>query len=204
MGRFRKRFPGFKADTDFYVTISFSFNGKVVNIGTKNVFALGLEAFKSTDPLLQAEITIAHELFHLYHFQFFSTRGGLYRTLWAEGLAVYASAVLVPGHRYSTYLAFSPKKVDRCGALLGKLAAELGRHMDGKDHRIERLYFGAEPNDTWVPPEAGYYVGLVLVQSLAKQADLGKLAKLPADKVYRLVKAELKRLAQTKTTSSSG
>ena len=196
--RFGKRFGDFKADTDFYVTISFSFNGKVVDIDKKNVFALGLEGFKSNNPLLQAEITIAHELFHLYHFQYFSTHGGLYRTLWAEGLAVYASALLVPGHRYSTYLAFPPKKVDRCGALLGKLAAELRKHMNGKDPRIERAYFGAESNDTWVPPEAGYYVGLVIVQSLAKKADLDKLAKLTAEHVHRLVRFELTRLMESK------
>ena len=104
---FQKHFPDFKPNTDFYLTFSFSFRGKAVDVGQKVVLALGLEFFHEYGPQAeqQIRITLAHELFHLYHFQSFSPYGGLYRAIWAEGLATYASEELVPGFRLSQYLA---------------------------------------------------------------------------------------------------
>jgi hypothetical protein len=70
---FKKHFPDFDHARDCYITIAFGFKGKVVDVAGKNVFAIGLEGFG--DDLLQLKITIAHEFFHLYHFQFFTTSG---------------------------------------------------------------------------------------------------------------------------------
>jgi hypothetical protein len=166
--------------------------GKVVDIDGRNVMALGLETFREEGA--QIEITIAHELLHLHHFRFFSPKGALYRTLWTEGLATYASAVLVPGHRMSTVLGFPGEKVDRCGELLPALAADLRKHMGERDERLSRIYFGAEPNDTRVPPEAGYYVGLMIVKRLAEETPLGELLRWEKDRVFRVLSEELRRL----------
>lgn len=193
LAQFRKAFPAFKPTTDFYVTISFSFHGKVADLNGKKVFAIGLENYQPGTP--EIRITIAHEMFHLYHFQFFSASGGLYRPLWAEGLAVYASSVVVPGHRYSMYLGFPAWKMNRCQEMLPELAADIKKHMGEHNRQRERIYFGAEPNDTKVPPEAGYYVGLLMIESLAKKHSLDELARMDAKEVYKVVGAELDRLA---------
>jgi uncharacterized protein YjaZ len=190
--QFKEQFPNFDTSRDYYITIAFSFVGKVVDVAGQDVFAIGLESFG--DDTLQFRITVAHELFHLYHFQSFSTSGALYRKLWAEGMATYASAVIVPGYRDSKYLNFSVEKMNRCYELLPKMAAELREHMGENDKRLERIYLGAEKNDTGVPPEAGYYVGLQIVGSLARKTPLSELAKLKGKQVYPLVEQELKRL----------
>jgi len=196
MAQFRKQFPDFKPATDFYVTVAYSFKGKVLGLNGKDIFAQGLEDFTPGSP--QLSITIAHELFHLYHFQFFSTRGALYRSLWAEGMASYASDRLVPGHRMSTVLGFSGQKMNTCHDLLPTMAKQLLEKMGEQDKRLERIYFGAEKNDTPIPPEAGYYVGYLVVASLAKPHSLGELAKMDAKVVYALVRRELTRLAGRK------
>ncbi len=166
-------------------------------MGGRDVLALGLEFFRDSgaDADRQIRITLAHELFHLYHFQFFSASGGLYRPLWAEGLATYASAVVVPGHKRSAYLGFPGRKMNRCHELLPLLAADLKKNMGQNDRRIERLYFGAEDNGTKVPPEAGYYVGLLIIERLAQKYSLAELARMDKNLVFRLLAEELDRLA---------
>lgn len=192
---FQKAFPDYTPSTDFYVTVSFTFRGKVVDVGGKNVFGIGLDRLDPAKPL-EVPVTIAHELFHLYHFATFRPSGGLYRTLWAEGLATYASAVVVPGHHDSTYLGFPGEKMNRCAALLPAMARELKAKMGGSDPRLQRIYFGAEANDTQIPPEAGYYVGLQIARRLAAAHSLRDLARMDAKAVYPLVAGELGRLAE--------
>ncbi len=192
---FRQHLPDFEPRTDFYITLSFSFRGKVVPVAGRDVLAIGLEAFEPSD-VGQLNITLAHELFHLYHFRDFSPGGGLYRMLWAEGLATYASAVVVPGYRRSAYLGFPADKMNRCHELLPLLAADFKRNMGQNDHRLKRIYFGAEPNDTQVPPEAGYYLGLLIVENLAREIPLARLAGTPADQVFGLLQRELGVLAE--------
>ena len=143
VGRFQKQFPDFRPTRTFYVTVSFSFRGKVAELDGKPVLALGLDQL--TAGATQLRITMAHELFHLYHFQTFSVKGGLYRSLWAEGLATYVSAMIVPGHRFSAYLGFPGWKMNRCEKLLARMAAELKQQLGSIDQRIKRIYFGAEP-----------------------------------------------------------
>jgi hypothetical protein len=190
---FRSTFPDFNPSRDYYLTIAFSYRGKVMGVGGKDAFALGLEQLADGGP--QVPITIAHELFHLYHFQTFDCGWGLYRTLWAEGMAVYASAVLVPGHAMSAYLQFPPEKMNRCEQLLPTLAKGLKEHLGSGQRRVKRLYFGAEANDAGIPPEAGYYVGLLIVQRLARESSLAKLARLRPSAVYPILERELDRLA---------
>lgn len=189
----RERLDDFRVETDFYVTYSFSFRGKVVKVDDRHVMALGMELLPLEGPELG--ITIAHELFHLHHFRTFDVRGAIYRTLWAEGLATYASAVLVPGHRMSTCLGFSGEKMNRCENLLPEMAKDLLAKMGENDAVAKRAYFGAEENDVGVPPEAGYYVGLRLVQTLAKDRSLDRLVRMSPKEVWPLVAAGLKHLA---------
>lgn len=193
---FAATFPDFDADRDFYVTISLSFRGKVVTVGDKDVFALGLDYLDKGGP--QIPITIAHELYHLFHFQTFDAGGGLYRILWAEGLASYASSIVVPGHPMSTYLEFPAAKMNRCRQLLPTLAKQLGDNLASRDHRLRRTYFGAEANDTPIPPEAGYYVGYLIAEHLAKATPLIQLTRLRASQVYPILEKDLSRLATSR------
>ena len=55
---FRKHLPDFSPTTDFYITISFSFRGKALVVGKRNVLAIGLEAFTKGNER-QVDITLA-------------------------------------------------------------------------------------------------------------------------------------------------
>ena len=94
-----------------------------------------------------------------------------------------------------TCLGFPPDKMRRCADLLPAMARELGKNLYSTDKTLKRVYFGAEPNDTPVPPEAGYYVGYLVVESLARTTALRDLARLRASQVGPLIERELSRLA---------
>ena len=104
----------------------------------------------------------------------------------------------MPGHRRSTYLGFPVDKMNRCYDLLPLLAGDLKKNLGRNDHRLKRIYFGAEPNETLVPPEAGYYVGFLIIEKLAAETSLNQLARMPADKVMPLLAKELAILERNK------
>ncbi|MEW6264856.1 MAG: DUF2268 domain-containing putative Zn-dependent protease [Thermodesulfobacteriota bacterium] len=181
---FKKNFPDFNPDCDYYVTISFSFHGKAVELNGRTILALGLENFSPGGPEL--DMILAHEQFHLHHFRAFSVSGGLYRGVWAEGLATVASEKLVPGHRFSQYLGFTGRRMNEIHERYQDLVKDLGKNIDSTDPAVKRAYLGMEDNQLGVPPGAGYYLGENIVQVLMKQGHgLGEMARWEAEKVRR-------------------
>lgn len=188
---FEEQFPGFAPDCDYYLTVSFSFAGKVVELEGRTVFVIGLESFAADEPELA--ITIAHEQFHLYHFATFSAQGGLYRGVWAEGLATYASAMVVPGYRLSQYLGFPVARMNAIYDQFDALVADVLTNMSTSDQAVKRAYLGVEDNELGIPPGAGYYIGFYVAEALAEERSLPELARLDADTVYR----EMERVLPT-------
>lgn len=182
--RFHRAFPNFRPNCDFYLTVSFSFHGKVADLNGAKVLSLGLENFDPHRPEL--DIIIAHELFHIHHFATFSAAGGLYRGVWAEGLATYASAVLVPGHRLSRYLGFSPRRMNQIHDNYQRIVEFIRRNLDNPDHAVKRACLGMEDNRLGVPPGCGYYIGFDVVQALIKRGErLADMARWPPATVRR-------------------
>lgn len=176
-------FPDFAPDCDYYITVSFSFNGKTVELNNQTVLAIGLENFVADDPGLA--ITMAHEQFHLYHFQSFSPYGGLYRAIWAEGLAVYASEELVPGYRLSQYLGFTAERMNEIYGRFDELKLLALANLSNSDHAMKRAFVGMEDNELDVPPGTGYYLGEHVVFTLVREGHtLDELARWDADDVY--------------------
>jgi hypothetical protein len=191
--RFAETFDDFDPRTDFYLTVSFSFIGKVADLNGKPTLALSLDRFALGD--VEFDITAMHEMFHLYHGKTFSTAGAAYRALWEEGLATYVSSVLVPGQRDRVYLHFAVEKMNECARLQAALSADLVAHLTDPDPVFRRRYFGAEANATRVPPEAGYYVGYRLCERLAKDRSLKDLARLSADEARAALRPLLVQFA---------
>lgn len=190
---FQRVFPGFQPAGDYYLTVSFSFDGKVTEVNGKTVLALGLERFGAGDP--RFDITVAHELFHLYHFATFRASGGLYRGVWSEGLAVYASAALVPGHRKSAYLGFSGQRMNQIHDNYRRIVAFIRANYNSGDHAVKRACLGMEDNALGIPPGAGYYIGMDVVAALLKQgATLPEMARWNADTAHRRMAAVLAQL----------
>jgi hypothetical protein len=163
---FKAIFPDFDPQADYYLTVSFDFVGKASEVAGKKAELLALNRFDPNDPEL--DITIAHEHFHLHHFATFSPSGGLYRGVWSEGMAVYASTLVHPGYRLLQYLSFSGPTIDQMHDLFGDLVDDILTNIDSSDQTIKRAYLGTEPNSTWIPPGSGYYIGFYLVQALVE------------------------------------
>lgn len=179
---FAARFPAFAPDCDYYLTVAFSFAGKAVDMDGGRVFALGLEAFAADGPEL--DITVAHEQLHLLHFATFSPQGGLYRGVWSEGMAVYASGLVVPGYKFSQYLGFPTERMNAIYDLFDDLKMDIHANLSSTDQELKRAYLGVEPNETWIPPGSGYYIGYYLVARLAEQHGYDALLGWDADTVY--------------------
>ena len=188
--KFNSRFPNFDPQCDYYLTVSFSFHGKVVDLNGRNILAIGLENFAPNSPEL--DITIAHEQFHLHHFKTFSASGGLYRGVWAEGLAVYASEVLVPGHRRRQYLGFSIQRMNEIYDSFDRLKAELLKNLGNSDKRVKRAWLGMEDNRLNVPPGAGYYLGEQLIHFLVQNGrSIQELTSMESDRVFQTMRAAI-------------
>ncbi len=166
---FKKKFTDFNPQCDFYLTVSFSFNGKAVELNGKTVFAVGLENFGPDGP--QLDFTIAHELYHLYHFsKNFSPSGSLYRAIWAEGMATYAQIVFYPGnYTYSQYLNFTGSRTDEIVNKFEMLKSDVITNIYSNDEAVKRAYLGMEDNSLGIPPGAGYYIGLRIVMKLIEE-----------------------------------
>lgn len=72
------------------------------------------------------------------------------------------------------------------------------RASSGRRRPTRRIFFGAEDNDTEIPPEAGYYVGYLIVAKLAKRRPMAKLARLKDSEVLPILRRELDLLAAGK------
>jgi len=192
---FKNLFADFAPQTDYYLTVAFSFHGKAVDLNGQTILALGLENYAPNEPEL--DITIAHEQYHLYHFTTFSPSGGLYRGVWTEGMAVYASEQVVPGHEMTEYLGFTTEPITQMYDLFDDLTQDILNNMGTTDQTIKRAYLGAEDNETWIPPGSGYYIGYYLVKELVEQGNtLATMTRWDADTVYGQMQETLPTLEQ--------
>ena len=167
LARFDTAFPDNRWRGDIYVMVSLGcFDGRAQTIGGKPAMLLGPDVIARTGNS-EPTVLLTHELFHLYHRQFFAPKGGpLWASLWTEGLATHASAVLSPGASLEALLLprAMTEAVDRDRA---RLVADLTRHLDESGSRAETLYFRTDDRTEPVPPRAGYYLGLLAARRLA-------------------------------------
>jgi len=191
---FKAIFPDFNPECDYYLTVSFSFYGKAATINNKQALAIGLEYFEDN---IQLDFTIAHEQFHLYHFdKGFSPQGGLYRGLWTEGMASRAQSEIFPGtYSYKDILNFSTSRVNEIQNKWNFLISDVQSNIFSSDQDIKRAYLGAEDNNLGIPPGSGYYIGLRLVEELIKKGNSFKeMTSWTSDKVQQVMLEELPNL----------
>ncbi len=181
MVSFRKQFPDFVWKSKIYLLPSLGqFDGRVQEIDKQKSLLFGLDVIarrkSKVIPLMH------HELFHLYHRQFYETRvpAKVFEGVWGEGLAVYVAEKLNPGLPTSAYLVDQDmiKAVEsRRAAVLDKLAATLGD--SGGDLLLPWLR--GDSNDVIIPARAGYYIGWQIAREMAKEYTLDQMVKLKGD-----------------------
>lgn len=202
LGRFRCDFP-------IYLTDSLGqFDGAGRIVDGKRSLVLGVDALDSEQRLISLPVFIAHEMFHRYHFMAggFSDddadRQPLWRTLWAEGLATYASRALTRGATVEQALLLPADLAQRAAPLTARIAADLLAHLDRVDPDVYRIYFtygNKAVAARGLPWRSGYYIGYLVAERLARRRTLGQLAHMPPRQVHALIRDALREMASPRT-----
>lgn len=201
IAHFQTEFPDFKCDFAIYLVPSLgSLDGAGRVVDGRPALVLGVDSIASefSTNVLQLHIFLDHEIFHRYHSQVsgFSDDNGqqeiLWRGLWAEGLATYASLVLNPTATMQDALMLPDDLVRRASPIRAQLAQRLAVQMNLADARVFNLYFSYHPSDVdGVPPRSGYYIGAMAAQRFAQQSSLQELAHLRGAAVQKRLAAVL-------------
>ncbi len=195
--RIRAIFPGFVSPLPIYLYHSLGQRdggSDYLEPGHRHVMLFGADMiakYHSDDSL---EPFMIHELFHLEHARHFADCEALWCTLWQEGLAVDATATMVPQATDHQLLLDLPTPVRaaterRWSDALCFVAA----HVDDVDGAATAaaLQMGGHPPDG-LPDRFGYYVGVRLAQATA--LPITQLARLDNKAAQPVVRAALARL----------
>lgn len=198
--RFRRQFPDFAFDGDVYFLNSFgAFDGALRTVNGRTVLLFGLETLAavhggsaSVEPLFD------HELFHLYHRQFFKAAEDepLWVSLWREGLATYVARRMNPDATDRQIHGLPDTTPARVRANLPHVAQMFFDRIDSKSPDDESLFFlGNKPADADPPARSGYYIGFLIAEKLGRHRSLADLAKLPAEDVRLAIEGQLRAMA---------
>ncbi len=203
VARFR-RLPGFRCGFDIYLADTLgAMDGAGRVVDGRPALVIGVDALQAERNKISLRVFLSHELFHRYHYEVggFSDdpadRQAIWRALWAEGLATYASKVLTPGASTSEALMLPKDLEARAAPMTGQIAAALLAASDRIDADVFRTYFtsgGAEVTQRGLPWRSGYYIGYLVAERLAHRFSLAQLAHLRNGEAHRLVLETLRQL----------
>jgi hypothetical protein len=130
-----------------------------------------------------AAVLFDHELFHQYFARIQALPGvprlgqvPLYRSVWSEGLASYASLQMNPASSLADMNMYADSG-KQAFAQLPELAHQIRDRLDSTSVRIHNDYVSGRPGAGLVR-FGGYYVGYVIAQRLGHHLSLPELARL--------------------------
>jgi hypothetical protein len=202
---FRAAFPDFHCGFTIYLMPSFGAldgAGRIVSGAPALVF--GVDTIAAMETPEQLKVFVHHELFHRYHFQVagFSDdeneRAVIWKALWTEGLATFASATLNPGRPLSDALLVPRDLEARANPRVREIAKELRANMDLVAPSVFGKYFlygNRAASEAGLPSRSGYYVGYLVARRLGQGRSLNELAHLQGSALRKQVAEALDELA---------
>ncbi|AJC48083.1 hypothetical protein SB85_20240 (plasmid) [Xanthomonas sacchari] len=197
IARFQHVFPGFVSPLPIYLYHSLGQRdggSDYLQPGHRHVMLFGADMIAEYHADDSLEPFLIHELFHLEHARHFADCDPLWCTLWQEGLAVEATATLVPHATDHQLLLDIPAPIRaptdrRWSVALCFVAA----HFDDRDGAAtaSALQKGGHPPDG-LPDRFGYYVGLRLAQATGLK--ITELSRLDNKAARALARAALRKL----------
>ncbi len=182
------RYPDFRLQRDIYIGLSlFRFDGSVRPVGNElgipDTLCLGVEMLTDSKPE-KVRVTVAHELFHLYHFGFLFQNPFAYdfRTphipLMVEGMAVAATEHIYFAQPNTLYLNFSEAELLRQRDLLAKSSGEYLNLIreNALPERYEQWFINHPVGD--IPSRGGYLLGYEIVKRLLPAYSLAQMARM--------------------------
>ncbi|NIJ18612.1 hypothetical protein FHS95_000281 [Sphingomonas naasensis] len=195
---FRVAFPDFRPTVPIYLVHSLGeMDGGGRTLRGKDVMVFGADVIARIHDTKTIGPFFDHELFHIYHGQYFADCGELWCSLWIEGLAVYAAARMNPGVDDSGLLLNQPRPIrPEVEPKLAEVVCFTRGKFASQDKADIRAFFvgGSGATTAW-PPRFGYYLGYRLAQTIGATHDLATLAKMPPEKVKPLLQEAMAKLA---------
>jgi uncharacterized protein YjaZ len=156
-------------------------------------------AVEYVDDLGRADVLLAHEAAHVFHERCHPDRLAEMDTvghaLFLEGLAILASAQVVPGSDEAGYLWAGKRRVPSSGQGVGEWLIEceagwpelrnrLLRDLQSEEREDYATWFlGRRKNDD-LPNRAGYFVGFRLLGQLGERHTVAEMARWPARRAH--------------------
>jgi hypothetical protein len=197
---FCARFPDFNgSQAEIYLMLSlFRFDGKIPHDNPRALF-LGLDGLaKFHGASVPLDVILSHELFHLYHFQVNALPVPidtipLYRLIWQEGLATYASASLNPKATMADVL-LDPRLARDGPKYVPAVARALVTQLESTDDEATARYLSYRRGSE-IPSRMGYLIGYDIVARLAPTRSLTELARLRGQGLLSLMREQVRSLA---------
>jgi hypothetical protein len=194
---FARAFPDLRPVGPIYIVHSLGeFDGGTRPVSGVTRLMFGADVIAQLHDFPDERPFFHHELFHVYHAQFFEECDEVWCALWSEGLATLAAKRLDPQATDAELLLSSPRPIrpeverDRKAAVCA-----VAKRLDSKDAADYGSLFSSGPALAGLPPRVGYFVGFLTAEEAARGRSLPELAHLDAAAARAVVVAALGRLA---------
>ena len=137
-----------------------------------------------------------HELFHLYHEPALAGCMVLWCSLWAEGLATYASSRLAPSATDDELVLNVPKPIrPAVEADRKKAVCSVVQRLESKTYADYSSLFQGDDQLPGLPSRMGYYIGYLVARDIGQTHKLQRMAKMSLIEAKPLIDASLARMA---------
>ena len=197
VGTFRRVLPDLKSIPPIYLLHSLGeMDGGTRILDGKLYLIFGADVMASAHDFADEQPFLHHELFHVYHQQYFPECQQVWCSVWTEGLAVHAAKQLNPQASDSQLLLTQPQAIrPQVDLHFRESVCAVAARLDStRAEDLEALFSFRRLNER-VPPRAGYYIGMLVAQQATKRHSLAELAHLDAAAARRIVQQGIDSLA---------
>lgn len=194
---FVRAFPDLQPIGPVYIVHSLGeFDGGTKPVAGQRRLVFGADVIAQLHDFPDERPFFHHELFHVYHGQFFAECEQMWCALWMEGLATLAAQTLNPRATDAELLLSSPRPI-RAEVERNRRAAvcAVAARLDSSAGADYSGLFSNGPVLEGLPPRVGYFVGYLIAEEAARNHSIRNLAHLGNDDARRVVTAALARLA---------
>lgn len=194
---FMRTFPDLAPIGDIYLVHSVGeMDGGLRTIAGKRYMVFGADVMARLYAPGDERPFFQHELFHVYHAQFFEACDEVWCALWREGLAVYVSEQLNPGATDAQMGLVTPRPIrPEVDANLASAVCAVRARFGSDDRADYNPLFLGQASIEGLPPRVGYYVGYLVAREAGRTRTLQDLAHMRAREARGVVEAALGSLA---------
>lgn len=193
---FRAAFPDFEIKIPIVLMHSLGeFDGRATVLGGQQFLLFGADGMARLHPEGDESAFFHHELFHILHFEAFTTCGTVWCRMWPEGLAASVAHDLnLEAGTKALLLDLPAGTVAATKASLAASLEEVKANLDSRDPVLIASLFSFRPQQEGLPQRRGYYLGYLIAEEAARDHSLRDLAAMPNEQARPVFEAALDRL----------